>query len=65
MTMPYDPKKLRDQVWTLAMDLIAVGLDTKYMFIQSLVPEHDESYILSLFLIKINVKAMRFFIWEV
>ena len=42
MTMPYDPKKLRDQVWTLAMDLIAVGLDTKYMFIQSLVPEHTE-----------------------
>lgn len=42
MTMPYDPKKLRDQVWTLAMDLIAVGLDTKYLFIQSLVPEHTE-----------------------
>jgi tryptophanyl-tRNA synthetase len=42
MTMPYDPKKLREQVWTLAMDLIAVGLDTKYMFIQSLVPEHTE-----------------------
>lgn len=42
MTMPFDPAKLRDQVWNLAFDLIAVGLKTDYMFVQSLVPEHTE-----------------------
>lgn len=42
MTMPYDPQKLREQVWNLAFDLVAAGLDTDNMFIQSLVPEHAE-----------------------
>ncbi|HEX5112611.1 MAG TPA: tryptophan--tRNA ligase [Saprospiraceae bacterium] len=42
ITMPFDPKKLRDQVWHLAFDLIAVGLKPDYMFIQSLIPEHAE-----------------------
>jgi len=42
MTMPYDPRKLREQVWDLAFDLIAVGLDPDNMFIQSLIPEHAE-----------------------
>lgn len=42
MTMPFDPKVLRDQVWNLAYDLIAVGIDPDYMFIQSLIPEHTE-----------------------
>lgn len=42
MTMPYDPRKLREQVWDLAFDLMAVGLDPDNMFIQSLIPEHAE-----------------------
>ena len=42
MTMPYDPKKLREQVWNLAYDFVAAGLDTDNMFIQSLIPEHAE-----------------------
>lgn len=42
MTMPYDPRKLREQVWNLAYDFAAAGLDTDNMFIQSLVPEHAE-----------------------
>ncbi len=42
MTMPYDPKKLREQVWSLAFDLIAVGVNPDNLFIQSLVPEHTE-----------------------
>lgn len=42
MTMPFDPKGLRDQVWNLAFDLIAVGVEPDNMFIQSLIPEHTE-----------------------
>lgn len=42
MTMPFDPKQLRDQVWNLAFDLVAVGLKPDHMFIQSLIPEHAE-----------------------
>ena len=42
MTMPFDPKVLREQVWNLAFDLIAVGIDPDHMFIQSLIPEHTE-----------------------
>lgn len=42
MTMPFDPRKLREQVWDLAFDLMAVGLEPDNMFIQSLIPEHAE-----------------------
>lgn len=42
MTMPYDPVKLRENVWSLAIDLIACGIETKNLFIQSMVPEHTE-----------------------
>lgn len=42
MTMPYDPVKLRENVWNLAIDLIACGIETKNLFIQSMVPEHTE-----------------------
>jgi tryptophanyl-tRNA synthetase len=42
MTMPYDPAKLRENVWNLAIDLIACGIDVKNLFIQSMVPEHTE-----------------------
>ncbi len=42
MTMPFDPRQLREQVWNLAFDLIAVGLKPENMFIQSLIPEHAE-----------------------
>ncbi|HEX5624611.1 MAG TPA: tryptophan--tRNA ligase [Saprospiraceae bacterium] len=42
MTMPYDPAKLRENVWNLAIDLIACGVDSKNLFIQSMVPEHTE-----------------------
>ncbi|MBK9984561.1 MAG: tryptophan--tRNA ligase [Saprospiraceae bacterium] len=42
LTMPFNPKTLRDQVWKLAFDLIAVGLEPKHLFIQSMIPEHTE-----------------------
>lgn len=42
MTMPYDPSKLRQNVWNLIFDLIAVGVKPEHLFIQSLVPEHTE-----------------------
>lgn len=42
MTMPYDPEKLRANVWDLILNLMAVGVDPKNLFIQSLVPEHTE-----------------------
>ena len=42
MTMPFDPKSLRENAWNVAFDLIAVGLDPDNMFIQSMIPEHTE-----------------------
>lgn len=42
ITMPFDPHQLREQVWNLALDLIAVGVEPENMFIQSLIPEHAE-----------------------
>ena len=42
ITMPYDIKKLRTNVWDLTFNLIAVGVDPSNLFIQSLVPEHAE-----------------------
>lgn len=42
MTMPYKPKKLRESVWELLFNLMAVGVKPNNLFIQSLVPEHAE-----------------------
>ncbi|MEZ4911300.1 MAG: tryptophan--tRNA ligase [Saprospiraceae bacterium] len=42
MTMPFTPTALRTNTWEMAINLIAVGVDPKYIFIQSLVPEHAE-----------------------
>lgn len=42
MTMPYTPKKLRENVWELIINLIATGVQAENLFIQSLVPEHAE-----------------------
>ncbi len=42
MTMPFDPKRLNEQVWDLAYDLIAVGVNPDNIFIQSMIPEHTE-----------------------
>ena len=42
MTMPYKPKKLRENTWDLALNLLAVGIHADNLFIQSLVPEHAE-----------------------
>lgn len=42
MTMPYQPKKLRENTWELLFNLMAVGVKPEYLFIQSLVPEHTE-----------------------
>jgi len=42
MTMPYNPKKLRENTWELIYNLIAVGVKIENLFIQSLVPEHAE-----------------------
>ncbi len=42
MTMPYDPKKLRNATWELIFNLMASGVKADNLFIQSLVPEHAE-----------------------
>lgn len=42
MTMPYDVKKLRTNVWDLIFNLLACGVEADNLFIQSLVPEHAE-----------------------
>ncbi|MDG1297350.1 MAG: tryptophan--tRNA ligase [Saprospiraceae bacterium] len=42
MTMPYDPKKLKNNVWDLIFNLIGAGVNIENLFIQSLVPEHAE-----------------------
>jgi tryptophanyl-tRNA synthetase len=42
MTMPFNPKKLREQTWNVVFDLIAAGVHPDNLFIQSLVPEHAE-----------------------
>ena len=42
MTMPYNPDKLRQNVWDLAFNLLAVGINKESLFIQSLIPEHTE-----------------------
>ena len=42
MTMPYKPKKLRENTWELLFNLMAVGVKPESLFIQSLVPEHAE-----------------------
>lgn len=42
MTMPYDPQKLRKNVWDLVFNLLAVGVEPENLFIQSLIPEHTE-----------------------
>lgn len=42
ITMPYDTKKLRNNVWDLILNLMAVGVKAENLFIQSLIPEHAE-----------------------
>lgn len=42
MTMPYQPKKLRNNTWELIFNVLAVGVKPEHLFIQSLVPEHAE-----------------------
>ena len=42
MSMPYNPKKLRENTWSILFNLIAVGVEVDNLFIQSLVPEHAE-----------------------
>lgn len=42
MTMPYSPNKLRENTWELIFNLMAVGIESNNLFIQSLVPEHTE-----------------------
>lgn len=50
MTMPFSPKKLRENVWDLAFNLLACGLKKEHVFIQSLIPEHAElAWILNCF----------------
>ena len=42
MTMPYKPKNLRNNTWELIFNLMAAGIKTEHLFIQSLIPEHAE-----------------------
>ncbi|MEL6639105.1 MAG: tryptophan--tRNA ligase [Bacteroidota bacterium] len=42
MTMPYKPRKLRENTWEILFNLIAMGVQPGSLFIQSLVPEHTE-----------------------
>jgi len=42
MTAPYNPDKLRQNTWEIIFNLLAVGVNTENLFIQSLIPEHAE-----------------------
>ena len=42
ITMPYEPAQLRANVWEMAFNLMAAGVEAENLFIQSLVPEHAE-----------------------
>ncbi len=42
MTAPYKAADLRENTWKMAFQLLACGIETKNLFIQSLVPEHTE-----------------------
>ncbi len=42
MTMPYKPRKLRENTWDIVFSLLAVGVKAENLFIQSLIPEHAE-----------------------
>ncbi|MCO6479275.1 MAG: tryptophan--tRNA ligase [Phaeodactylibacter sp.] len=42
MTMPYNPKKLRENTWDLIFNLLSTGIRAENLCIQSLVPEHAE-----------------------
>lgn len=42
ITMPYNPKKLRENTWELIINLIATGIEPENLFVQSLIPEHSE-----------------------
>ncbi len=44
MTMPYKAKNLRENTWNMALQLLACGINSENLFIQSLVPEHAELY---------------------
>ena len=48
MTMPYNPKKLREASWKMVYQLLAAGIKKENLFVQSLIPEHMElSWMLS------------------
>lgn len=42
MTMPYNPKKLREASWKMIYQLLAAGIKKENLFVQSLIPEHME-----------------------
>ncbi len=42
ITMPYDPRKLREATWEITFNLLAAGVEADNLFIQSLIPEHAE-----------------------
>lgn len=42
ITRPYNPDKLRQATWDIVFSLLAVGVKTENLFIQSLIPEHAE-----------------------
>ena len=42
MTMPYNPKKLRENTWELIINLLSLGIQPENLFVQSLIPEHSE-----------------------
>jgi tryptophanyl-tRNA synthetase len=42
MTMPYKAEVLRENTWKMVFYLLACGIKTENLFIQSLVPEHAE-----------------------
>ncbi len=44
MTVPYKMAEFRENTWKMAFQLLACGIKTENLFIQSLVPEHTELY---------------------
>ena len=42
MTMPYKAENLRENTWKMTFQLLACGIKSENLFIQSLIPEHAE-----------------------
>ena len=51
MTMPYNPKQLQENTWELIFNLIAAGVKTENLFVQSLIFVYEFRHVDVLFIV--------------